>query len=163
MCREETGAILSPKAAWNILTFGLPTLGVRMKAMQQSALEVASYLSDHRKVRKVNYPGLEAHPQHEIAKRQMRDFRGDFAPGSMLYFELDTDDDGAVERFTEHAGDNSYCISLAVSLGHVSTLLENPYNMTHLLMSEEEKEAIGLGQSGMRNAWIRCRNLFAAG
>jgi len=150
MCREETGAILSPKAAWNILTFGFPTLGVRMKAMQQSALEVASYLSDHRKVRKVNYPGLEAHPQHEIAKRQMRDFRGDFAPGSMLYFELDTDDDDAIERFTEHAGDNSYCISLAVSLGHVSTLLENPYNMTHLLMSEEEKEAIGLGQSGMR-------------
>ena len=89
----------------------------------------------------------------EVAVAEVVDYlriKGDFAPGSMLYFELDTDDGGAIERFTEHAGDNSYCISLAVSLGHVSTLLENPYNMTHLLMSEEEKEAIGLRQSGMR-------------
>lgn len=150
MYREETGAILSPKAAWNILTFGMPTLGVRMKAMQEGAMEIAQFLADHSKVRRVNYPGLESHPQHEIARRQMRDFKGDFAPGSMLYFELDTDAPAAIERFTGHAGDNCYCLSLAVSLGHVSTLMENPYNMTHLLMPDDEKEAIGLKQSGIR-------------
>jgi cystathionine beta-lyase/cystathionine gamma-synthase len=150
MYREETGAILSPKAAWNVLTFGLPTLSVRMKAMQASALEIAKFLDDHPKVRRVNYPGLESHAQHAIALKQMCDFKGDFAPGSMLYFELDTDDDQRIERFTGLIGDSSYCVSLAVSLGHPSTLMENPYNMTHLLMSEEEKESIGLKRSGMR-------------
>lgn len=150
MYREETGAILSPKAAFNVLTFGLPTLAVRMKAMQESAMEVAAFLEDQSKVRHVNYPGLASHPQHAIARRQMRDFRGEFAPGSMLYFELGTDDDRVIERFTEQAGDRCYSLSLAVSLGHVSTLMENPYNMTHLLMPEEEKEAIGLNRSGMR-------------
>jgi cystathionine beta-lyase/cystathionine gamma-synthase len=150
MYREETGGVLSPKAAWNIVTFGLPTLAVRMKAMQAGALEIARFLDDHPKVRKVNYPGLESHPQHAVAKKQMRDFKGNFAPGSMLYFELDTDDDRIIEKFTGNIGDKAYCISLAVSLGHTSTLMENPYNMTHLLMSEEEKEAIGLKRSGMR-------------
>ncbi len=150
MYREETGAILSPKSAWNVLTFGLPTLAVRMKAMQQSALEVARFLEDHSKVRKVNYPGLASYPQYSIARKQMFDFKGEFAPGSMIYFELDTDDERRVERFTTHAGDNAYCVSLAVSLGHASTLMENPYNMTHLMMSEEEKDAIGLKRSGFR-------------
>lgn len=150
MHREETGGIISPKVAWNIMMFGLPTLKVRMKAMQESAMEVATFLADHSKVRKVNYPGLESHPQHEIAKRQMRDYKGKFAPGSMLYFELDTDDERAIERFTGHAGDNSYAVSLAVSLGHITTLLENPYNMTHLLVPEEDKKAMGLAPSGMR-------------
>ncbi len=150
MYREETGAILSPKAAWNVLTFGLPTLAVRMKAMQESAMEIARFLEDQTKIRKVNYPGLESHPQHAIAKRQMRDFKGNFSPGAMLYFELDTDDDRAIERFTGHAGDHSYSVALAVSLGHAPTLMENPYNMTHLLMPEEEKDAIGLKRSGIR-------------
>ncbi|MBI5115288.1 aminotransferase class I/II-fold pyridoxal phosphate-dependent enzyme [Candidatus Poribacteria bacterium] len=150
MFREETGGVLSPKAAWNVVTFGLPTLSVRMRAMQASALEIARFLDDHPKVRKVNYPGLESHPQHSIARKQMRDFKGNFAPGSMLYFELDTDDDRAIERFTGHVGDNAYCLSLAVSLGHTSTLVENPYNMTHMLMSEEDKEVMGLKRSGMR-------------
>jgi cystathionine beta-lyase/cystathionine gamma-synthase len=150
MHREETGGIISPKVAWNIMMFGLPTLKVRMKAMQESAMEIATFLADHSKVRKVNYPGLEAHPQHEIAKRQMHDYKGNFAPGSMLYFELDTDDPRAIERFTGHAGDNVYSVSLAVSLGHITTLMENPYNMTHLLVPEEDKQAMGLTPSGMR-------------
>ena len=150
MHREVTGGIISPKVAWNIMMFGLPTLKVRMKTMQESALKIATFLADHSKIRKVNYPGLESHPQHEIAKRQMRDYNGEFAPGSMLYFELDTDDDRAIERFTQHAGDHSYSIALAVSLGHITTLLENPYNMTHLLVPEEDKKAMGLKPSGMR-------------
>ncbi len=150
MHREETGGTISPKAAWNILMFGLPTLKVRMKAMQESAMQIAEFLADHDKIANVNYPGLESHPQHDIAKRQMRDYKGEFAPGSMLYFELDTDDDRAIERFTGHAGDNAYSVSLAVSLGHVTTLLENPYNMTHLLVPEEHKKAMGLKPSGMR-------------
>ncbi len=150
MHREVTGGIISPKVAWNIMMFGLPTLKVRMKTMQESAMEIATFLADHSKIRKVNYPGLESHPHHEVAKRQMRDYKGEFAPGSMLYFELDTDDDRAIERFTQHAGDNCYSIALAVSLGHITTLMENPYNMTHLLVPVEHKEAMGLKPSGIR-------------
>ncbi|RJP23745.1 MAG: aminotransferase class I/II-fold pyridoxal phosphate-dependent enzyme [Candidatus Abyssobacteria bacterium SURF_5] len=150
MFREETGGVLSPKAAWNVLTFGIPTLPVRMKAMQESASQIATFLGDHRKIKKVNFPGLPSHPHHQIAKKQMRDFKGSFAPGSMLYFEIDTDDDRAMERFTAHAGDNCYCLSVAVSLGNTATLLENPYNMTHLFMSEEEKEEAGIKRSGIR-------------
>jgi cystathionine beta-lyase/cystathionine gamma-synthase len=118
--------------------------------MQESAMEVARFLEDQGRVRKVNYPGLESHPHHSIAKKQMRDYNGNFAPGSMLYFELDTDDERMIERFTQHIGDHAYSVSLAVSLGHAPTLMENPYNMTQLLTSEEEKEAMGIKQSGMR-------------
>jgi methionine-gamma-lyase len=150
MYREETGGIISPKAAWNVLTFGIPTLPVRMRAMQESALQVAAFLDDHRKIREVKYPGLPSFPQYEIAKKQMRDFKGNFAPGSMLHFEIDTDDDRAMERFTGYAADNCYCLSFAVSLGNVATLLENPYNMTHLFMSEEEKAEAGIKRSGIR-------------
>ncbi len=150
MYREETGAILSPKAAWNVVTFGIPTLPVRMRAMQESAMQVASFLDDNRKIRKVRYPGLKSHPQYSIAQRQMRDFKGNFAPGFMLYFEIDTDDAAAMERFTGHAADNCYCLSLAVSLGGTATLLENPYNMTHLFMSDEEKDEAGIKRSGVR-------------
>jgi cystathionine beta-lyase/cystathionine gamma-synthase len=150
MFREETGGIMSPKAAWNILTFGIPTLPARMKVMQESAMQIATFLEDHRKIRKVGYPGLESHPQYAIAQKQMRDFKGNFAPGSMLYFEIDTDDNAAMERFTAHAGDNCYCLSLAVSLGNTASLVENPYNMTHLFMSEEEKEEAGIKKSGIR-------------
>ena len=102
------------------------------------------------RVCRVNYPGLESHPQNDVARRQMRDFKDAFAPGSMVYFELDTNDDSVIEKFTGTIADNSYCISLAVSLGHTSTLLENPYNCTQFLMSEEEKDMIGIKRSGMR-------------
>jgi cystathionine beta-lyase/cystathionine gamma-synthase len=150
MYREESGGILSPKAAWNILTFGIPTLAVRMKAMQESAGEVARFLEGQSRVRRVNYPGLASHPQNDVARRQMRDFNDGFAPGSMVYFELDTDDDSVIQKFTGTIADKSYCISLAVSLGHTSTLLENPYNCTHFLMPAEEKDVIGMKRSGMR-------------
>jgi len=150
MYREETGGVLSPKAAWNVLTFGIPTLPARMRAMQESALQIAAFLEDNQKIRKVRFPGLKSHPQYAIAQKQMRDFKGNFAPGFMIYLEIDTDDDRAMERFTGHAADNCYCLSLAVSLGGTATLLENPYNMTHLFMSEEEKEEAGIKRSGIR-------------
>jgi methionine-gamma-lyase len=131
--RKDFGGVLSPKAAWNVLVYGLPSLATRMANMQRSALYVAEYLEQHPKVAKVLYPGLDNFPQRDLAEKQMKDYRGKFAPGSMIYFTLKSNrgDNGPAERFIDHIADDAYCVTLAVSLGQIKTLIENPYSMTH--------------------------------
>lgn len=133
MYRKDFGGVLSPKAAWNILVYGLPSLATRMEQMQRSALEVAKYLEAHPKIERVVYPGLPSFRQKAIARKQMRDFHGKFAPGSMIYFSLKQrgKDLRKAERFIDYIADKAYCITLAVSLGQIKTLIENPYSMTH--------------------------------
>jgi methionine-gamma-lyase len=75
--RKDFGGVLSPKAAWNILVYGLPSLATRMNTMQQSALRVAEFLDGHPKVGRVLYPGLPSFPQRELAERQMRTIAAD--------------------------------------------------------------------------------------
>jgi cystathionine beta-lyase/cystathionine gamma-synthase len=79
--RKDFGGILSSKAAWSILVYGLPTLALRIKRQQYTAKRVAAWLEKQDLVRRVVYPGLASFPQRELAERQMRDFDGDFAPG----------------------------------------------------------------------------------
>jgi len=131
--RKDYGGVLGPKAAWNILVFGLPSLAARMANMQRTALHVANFLEHHPKVERVLYPGLNSFPQRHLAEQQMTDYRGKFAPGSMIYFTLKDKkgDNAGAERFIDHIADNAYCVTLAVSLGQVKTLIENPYSMTH--------------------------------
>lgn len=134
MYRKDFGGVLSPKAAWNILVYGLPSLATRMEAMQKSAMVVARFLQQHPKVGRVVYPGLPDFPQRKIAERQMRDHRGNFAPGSMIYFTLGGKGTGvarSAQKFIDHIADNAYCVTLAVSLGQIKTLIESPYSMTH--------------------------------
>jgi methionine-gamma-lyase len=131
--RKDFGGVLSPKAAWNILVYGLPSLATRMANMQRTAKKVAEFLEQHPKVERVIYPGLPSFPQRELAEKQMVDYRGRFAPGSMIYFNL-KDEAGKnirAERFINHVADEAYSITLAVSLGQIKTLIENPYSMTH--------------------------------
>lgn len=131
--RKDFGGVLSPKAAWNILVYGLPSLAARMSNMQRTALHVAKFLEQHPKVARVLYPGLESFPQRALAEQQMVDYRGKFAAGSMIYFTL-KDKAGKnerAERFINYVADQAYCITLAVSLGQIKTLIENPYSMTH--------------------------------
>jgi methionine-gamma-lyase len=128
--RKDFGGILSPKAAWNILTYGVPTIPLRIKRQQYSALHVARYLENHPLVEMVRYPGLDSFPQHALALRQMRDFDGGFAPGNMIYFRLDEKKASGV-KFVDHLAQNAYCVTLAVSLGHTKTLIEMPSAMTH--------------------------------
>jgi cystathionine beta-lyase/cystathionine gamma-synthase len=111
----------------------LPSLAARMANMQKSAQYIAEWLEEHPKVEKVLYPGLESFPQRDLAEKQMRDYRGKFAPGSMIYFTLRDKGSAnlAAEKFINHVADQAYCITLAVSLGQVKTLIENPYSMTH--------------------------------
>jgi cystathionine beta-lyase/cystathionine gamma-synthase len=150
--RKDFGAALSPKSAWPPLVYGLPTLATRMVNYQKSALRVAQFLEKHPKVETVHYPGLESFPQYELAQRQMRDYRGEFAPGSMIYFVIkDAEGIGKpAERMIDWAAANAYTLTLAVSLGQIKTLIEAPYTMTHSAMPEVEKRERGLVPSGIR-------------
>ena len=150
--RKDFGGALSPKSAWPALVCGLPTLATRMANYQKSAMRVARFLESHPKVREVRYPGLESFPQREIAHRQMRDERGKFAPGSMIYFSVgDAKGDGSeAARMIDWAASHAYTLTLAVSLGQIKTLIESPYSMTHAAMPAEEKRARGLYPGGIR-------------
>jgi cystathionine beta-lyase/cystathionine gamma-synthase len=128
--RKDFGGILSPKAAWNILVYGVPTIPLRIKRQQYTAMQVAQFLSQHPLVAECRYPGLASFPQRALALKQMRDFDGDFAPGNMIYFRLD-EKKAAGAKFVDHLAKNAYCVTLAVSLGHTKTLIEMPSAMTH--------------------------------
>jgi cystathionine beta-lyase/cystathionine gamma-synthase len=137
--RKDFGAVLSSKAAWSILVYGLPTLALRLKRQQYSARRVAAWLERQEAVRRVFYPGLESFPQRVLAERQMRDFDGDFAPGSMISFELDRERIDP-EEFVDEIARSAYSVTLAVSLGHTKTLIELPRSMTHSAYTAEESQ-----------------------
>lgn len=152
--RKDFGAVLSSRAAWSVLVHGLPTLPLRAKRMQENATVVARFLTEHPLVDKVRYPGLENLADFELARKQMTDFEGNFAPGSMIYFELagssaqDQLDRGI--RLIDHLAEHAYTISLAVSLGNVRTLVEHPSSMTHAAVPVEEQTVHGINPGGVR-------------
>jgi cystathionine beta-lyase/cystathionine gamma-synthase len=154
--RKDFGGVLSAKSAWPVLVQGLPSLVVRMRQMQTSALEVATFLAGRPEIASVAYPGLPGFPQAELARRQMVDYDGNFAPGSMIYFVMrsPTPAEGLAfaERFINHVAKHAYCVTLAVSLGNIRTLIEHPGSMTHSAVPAEEQIAKGLDPGGIRLA-----------
>jgi cystathionine beta-lyase/cystathionine gamma-synthase len=150
--RKDFGGALSPKAAWPPLVYGLPTLPVRMRQQIRSAQAVAEYLVDHPLVSKVRYPGLPGDPHHKLAKRQMQGYSGKFRPGSMVYFTLKEEPGSNLraEMFIDYAAERSYIMTLAVSLGQVKTLIENPRSMTHSTIDPKKQVAIGIEPGGIR-------------
>jgi len=150
--RKDFGGALSPKSAWPPLVYGLPTLAARMVNYQKSAMHVAQFLEAHPKVERVFYPGLSSFPQHDLARRQMVDDHGEFAPGSMIYFVVrDKEHSGKpATRMIDWAAKNAYTLTLAVSLGQIKTLIEAPYSMTHAAMPDAEKRERGLFPGGIR-------------
>lgn len=151
--RKDFGGVLSPKAAWPFLVYGLPTLATRMVNQQKTALHVAEHLEKHPKVARVLYPGLPSFPQYELARRQMVSYDGKFAPGSLLYFELKGAGSAAEKagvRFVDYLAERAYTVTLAVSLGQIKTLVENPFSMTHASVPAEEKIASGMHPGGIR-------------
>jgi cystathionine beta-lyase/cystathionine gamma-synthase len=154
--RKDFGAVLNTKSAWAILTYGLPTLALRMRQQIKSAMKVAEFLNTHSKIKFVNYPGLLTSKYYELAKKQMLDFDGNFAPGGMIYFVLKGDSPAASKengrKFMDYAADNAYTMTLAVSLGHTRTLLEHPASMTHSIVPPEELAARGIDPGGIRLA-----------
>jgi methionine-gamma-lyase len=147
--RKDFGGVLSPKNAWPILVYGLPSLELRMRKEEQNALEVARFLEDHPKVASVSYPGLDSFPQRALARRQMTDFDGTFAPSNMIYFVM-KGGDKAASRVVNHAAKHAYALTLAVSLGQIRTLIEKPTGMTHSALPAAVKKAGHLSPGGVR-------------
>src|SRR5271155_1018137 len=135
--QKTVGAILSPFECWLVLR-GVKTLAVRMELHDRSGRIVADFLSRHRKVQKVFYPGLPEHPQHELAKRQMSGF------GSMISFET-----GSIDNANKMLRKVRICC-LAESLGGVETLISHPATMTHAGVGEEVRRKIGITDGMVR-------------
>lgn len=129
--QNSVGAILSPFDSWLILR-GTKTLALRMKAHDENGRLVAAFLQEHPNVRKVYYPGLTEHPQHELAKRQQTGF------GGMIAF-----DTGSLENAKTVLEAVRLC-TLAESLGGVETLISHPATMTHASVPHEKREQLGI-------------------
>lgn len=151
--RKDFGSILGPEVAWQILVYGLSTLTLRMRQQQSIALEVANFLQQHPKVEFVRYPGLDSFPQKELARKLLKDYEGNFAPGTMIYFSLKGSPDESRDRgsaLMDYVAKNSYTITLAVSLGQVRTLIEHPGSMTHAAYPAAEQVLAGIDPGGIR-------------
>jgi len=128
----------SPFDAWLVLR-GVKTLAPRVEAHQKAAMAVARMLEEHPQVDRVYYPGLESHPQHELAKKQQDGF------GAMLSF--DVKGDGAV---AEQVLERFKLFQLAESLGGVESLVEYPETMSHASMSLEARRKAGISERTIR-------------
>jgi cystathionine gamma-lyase len=132
------GNMLAPFDSYLLLR-GTKTLPVRMRQHEANARHIAEYLADHEEVSRVLYPGLESHPQHELACEQLTGF------GGVLSFDLDGDLDDVV-TFLGHLEE----FTLAVSLGGVESLIECPAAMTHEPLAREDREAVGITDTLIR-------------
>ena len=135
--QKAAGAVLSPFECWLVLR-GTKTLGVRMERHDQNGRRVAQYLAGHKKVKKVFYPGLKDHPQHQLACRQMSGF------GSMITFET-----GSLENARRLLKRVRLC-SLGESLGGVETLISHPATMTHAGLGVKGRRSIGITDGMVR-------------
>ena len=136
--QNSVGAVPAPWDAWLTLR-GVKTLGIRMQRHFENGLAVAQHLEKDPRVRRVIYPWLPAHPQHELAKRQMSGMSG------MITVYLDADLEGT-RRFLE----NLSIFTLAESLGGVESLIEHPAIMTHASLPPEVRESLGIDDSLVR-------------
>ena len=124
------GAVLDPFGAW-LLMQGMKTLGIRMERHCSNAMQVARYLENHPKIDRVYYPGLESHPSHEIAKRQMHNGFGGM---------MSADIKGGMDA-VRIVMNNMKVFSLATSLGNVDSLIQHSPSMSHFDMTPEERYA----------------------
>ncbi len=136
--QNSIGPSQSPFDSWLVLR-GVKTLGVRMDRHNKNAMKVAKYLESHPQVEKVTYPGLESHPQHNLAKEQMSGF------GGMITFFIK----GGIEASRKFL-ENVHLFMLAESLGGVESLIEHPAIMTHASIPKAEREKIGLTDNLIR-------------
>jgi cystathionine gamma-lyase/cystathionine beta-lyase/cystathionine gamma-lyase/homocysteine desulfhydrase len=129
--QNAEGAILGPFDSWLVLR-GTKTLPIRMRQHNANGEALAEFVAGHPKVKRVHYPGLASHPQHDLARRQMNGF------GGMLSFELGSLD--AARSVLNHVR----LLALAESLGGVETLISHPATMTHASVPPERRAALGI-------------------
>ena len=135
--QKASGAILSPFECWLVLR-GVKTLAARMEIHDRNGRVVAYFLTKHKKVKSVLYPGLPGHPEHELAKRQMSGF------GSMITFET-----GSLKNANKMLKRVRLC-SFGESLGGVETLISHPATMTHAGLGEKARREIGITDGMVR-------------
>ncbi len=131
--QNATGAILAPLESF-LCSRGIKTLEIRVREQSKTAMQLAEWLAGHQHVSRVLYPGLETHPRHELARRQM-----DGAFGAMITFEL-AGDFAATKRFVE----STKLFRLAVSLGAVESLIEQPASMSHSSYDAADRARFGI-------------------
>lgn len=135
--QNAAGSIPGPMDCWLCLR-GLKTLPLRMRQHDANGREIAAWLTEHPKVRKIYYPGLADHPQHELARRQMQGF------GGMISVELG---DAA---FARRVAERTRVFQLAESLGGVESLIGHPASMTHAAVPAGLRQGMGLTDSLIR-------------
>ena len=135
--QNAEGAIIGPMDAWLVLR-GTKTLPIRMERHNRNALALAQFLESHPKVSAVHYPGLPSHPQHELARVQMRGF------GGLLAFQM-----GSLDRARTML-ESVRLMALAESLGGVETLISHPASMTHASVPPERRLQIGITDDMIR-------------
>ncbi len=136
--QNATGAIASPFESFLVLR-GIKTLPLRMERHSANAQRIADWLHRHPAVRRVHYPGLPDHPQHELARRQMHGF------GGMITAELAADLVG-----TRRVLERVRLFILAESLGGADSLIEHPAMMTHASISSEQRRKLGISDGLVR-------------
>ncbi|HWO95367.1 MAG TPA: bifunctional cystathionine gamma-lyase/homocysteine desulfhydrase [Bacillus sp. (in: firmicutes)] len=129
--QNSTGGILGPQDSW-LLMRGIKTLGIRMEEHETNARAIVEFLVNHPGVKKVYYPGLETHPNHEVAKKQAGGF------GGMISFDVGSE--GKVDQVLSRV---KY-FTLAESLGAVESLISVPAKMTHATIPKERREELGI-------------------
>jgi cystathionine gamma-lyase len=137
--QNATGAILDPISSF-LVSRGLKTLELRIREQSATAMRLAEWLQSQRRVKEVLYPGLKSHPQHELATRL---FDGRY--GAMVTFELD----GSIEQ-TAKACESTRLFHLAVSLGAVESLIEQPATMSHASYAAEDRAKFGISDGLIR-------------
>jgi cystathionine beta-lyase/cystathionine gamma-synthase len=135
--QNSAGAILAPFESWLVLR-GIKTLALRMEKHNENAMKIAEYLLRAKKVRKVYYPGLPDHPQHELAKQQCTGF------GGMISFDVGSGDKAKM------LVESVRIFALAESLGGVESLIGHPVTMTHASVPKENRQKMGLTDSIVR-------------
>jgi len=137
---RSVGPTMSPFNAWVMLK-GLETLNLRMKAHSANALALANWLKQQPQVKAVHYAGLESHPQHELAKRQQKDF------GGVLAFEVEGGKEAAWKVI-----DGTRMLSITANLGDAKTTITHPATTTHGRLSQEARDEAGISDGLIRIA-----------
>lgn len=143
---KNSGMVLSPFNAWVVLK-GLETLDIRMRAQSAHAHAVAQWLEQHPAVSRVYYPGLASHPQHDLSMKQMSGMGG-----AVLSFDLKAADPQTARARAFHVLDQLRVLSLCTNLGDTKTLLTHPASTSHGKLSEDQRQAAGIGQGMIRLA-----------
>jgi O-succinylhomoserine sulfhydrylase len=143
---RTAGMTLAPFNAWVVLK-GMETLGIRMQAQSANALALAQWLEKHPKVSRVYYPGLASHPQHGLAMRQQSG-----SGAAVVSFDVRSKDAEQGRKNAFHVIDSTQVLSIATNLGDTKTIVTHPATTSHGRLTEEQRQAAGIGQGLIRMA-----------